>query len=81
MRERLAAAARAAGYELLDPRPALERWLRRFAGAHLRERTAVLGERIGLAPRRVIVGERTSRWGSCSAAKNINLNSWLVMIA
>ena len=35
--------------QLLDPRPALERWLRRFAGAHLRERTAVLGERIGLA--------------------------------
>ena len=67
--------------DLLDPRPALERWLRRFAGAHLRERTDHWSGVTGLVPRRVIVGERTSRWGSCSTSGTISYCYRLVMAA
>lgn len=65
--------------ELLDPRPALERWLRRFAGDELRRRTRHWSDRTGLAPSRVIVGERTSRWGSCSARGTLSYCYRLVM--
>ena len=65
--------------DLLDPRRALERWLRRTAGDHLRARTDALAEQTALAPRRVIVGERTSRWGSCSTRGTISYCYRLVM--
>jgi len=65
--------------QLLDPRPAVSRWLRRFAGEHLRARTAALAEQTGLRPRRVIVGERISRWGSCSHRGTISYCYRLVM--
>lgn len=65
--------------EMLDLRPVLERWLRRFAACDLRERTNSLGARIGLRPRRLMVGERTSRWGSCSARGTISYCYRLVM--
>ena len=64
---------------LLDPRPEIERWLRRFAGRHLRERTAALGEITGLVPRKVIVGERITRWGSCTSGGTISYCYRLVM--
>lgn len=64
---------------LLDPRPALERWLRRVAGDVLRTRTRVWAERTGLEPLRVIVGERTSRWGSCSCRGTLSFCYRLVM--
>jgi predicted metal-dependent hydrolase len=65
--------------EILDLRPALERWLRGFAGRHLRARTEELGRPRGLVPRRVMVGERTSRWGSCSTRATISYCHRLVM--
>jgi predicted metal-dependent hydrolase len=65
--------------EFLDPRPAIERWLRAFAGRHLRERTQALGRRLGLQPRRILVGERTTRWGSCSGRGTISYCYRLVM--
>ncbi|HOX24854.1 MAG TPA: SprT family zinc-dependent metalloprotease [Candidatus Krumholzibacteria bacterium] len=65
--------------EILDPRPAVERWLRRFAGVHLRTRTADLGDRLQLQPRRVLVGDRTSRWGSCSSRGTLSFCYRLVM--
>jgi predicted metal-dependent hydrolase len=65
--------------EVLDPRPALERWLRGVAGDHLRRRTAAIAERVALHPRRVIVGERISRWGSCSGRGTISYCYRLVM--
>ena len=64
---------------VLDPRPALERWLRDVAGRHLRQRTAAIAERVALHPRRVMVGERTSRWGSCSGRGTISYCYRLVM--
>jgi len=65
--------------EILDPRPALERWLRRLAGARLRERVWEQAAVTGLWPGRVIVGERTSRWGSCSPRGTISLCYRLIM--
>ncbi len=63
----------------LDPRRPLEAWLRRLAGSHLRERVAELAAEHGLRPRRVMVGERTSRWGSCSARGTLSFCYRLVM--
>jgi predicted metal-dependent hydrolase len=65
--------------QILDLRPALERWLRGFAGRYLRTRTEQLGRPRDLVPRRVIVGERTSRWGSCSTRGTISYCYRLVM--
>jgi hypothetical protein len=65
--------------ELLDPRPALERWLRGFAGRHLRARTAALAAWTRLQPARVVVGERTSRWGSCSGRGTLSFCYRLVL--
>ncbi|MEZ4388199.1 MAG: SprT family zinc-dependent metalloprotease [Candidatus Krumholzibacteriia bacterium] len=65
--------------DLLDPRPALERWLRGFAGRELRRRTEDWAARTGLYPARVIVGDRTSRWGSCSSRGTVSLCYRLVM--
>ncbi len=67
--------------ELLDPRPVLARWLRGFATPHLSERTRLLAAEVGLRPRRILVGERTSRWGSCSARGTISYCYRLVMAA
>lgn len=65
--------------EVLDPRPPLERWLRRYAAGHLRERTAALAAATDLVPRRLLIGERTSRWGSCSARGTVSFCYRLVM--
>jgi len=65
--------------ELLDPRPALIRWLRGFAGRELRRRTESWADITGLRPTKVIVGERTSRWGSCSSRGTVSLCYRLVM--
>jgi predicted metal-dependent hydrolase len=65
--------------DILNPRPRLEQWLRRFAKEHLFERVALLAERIGLQPRRIIVGERTTRWGSCSGRGTLSFCYRLVM--
>ena len=65
--------------DLLDPRPALRRWLRRLARARLEDRVAHFAELHGFDPRRVIVGERTSRWGSCSSRGTLSFCDRLIM--
>ncbi len=64
---------------LLDPRPALEKYLRQLARSVLTERVDELAKRIGLRPARIIVGERTSRWGSCSPLGTLSFCYRLVM--
>lgn len=44
------------------------------AKALLKERLAELSKRHGLPCNRVVVKRQKTRWGSCSAKKNINLN-------
>lgn len=65
--------------DLLDPRPSLEAWLRRYAADHLRGRVAVMAARTGLRPSRVVVGERVTRWGSCSHTGTVSFCYRLVM--
>jgi predicted metal-dependent hydrolase len=65
--------------DILDPRPALERWLRRFAAEHLRRRAEELAERTGLRATRIVVGDRVTRWGSCSRTGTISFCYRLVM--
>lgn len=65
--------------DALHPRRVLERWLRRRAGTILRERVDEMAVRIGLRPAKVIVGERKSRWGSCSGQGTLSFCFRLVM--
>ncbi len=65
--------------DVFDVRSVLEKYLRRLARQDLTERTTCWADRIGLFPRKVIVGERTSRWGSCSPTGTLSFCYRLVM--
>ncbi len=65
--------------DVLDVRVPLEKYLRRLARADLPDRVAHWAGVVGHAPRKVIIGERVSRWGSCSARGTISLCFRLVM--
>lgn len=65
--------------DIFDPRPALTKYLRRLARPDLNERVAHWSEVIGRTPTKVIVGERTSRWGSCSRSGTLSFCYRLVM--
>jgi predicted metal-dependent hydrolase len=65
--------------DVFDPRPQLEKYLRRTARADLNDRVARWSEAIGLFPKKVIVGERTTRWGSCSPRGTLSFCYRLVM--
>ena len=65
--------------DVFDIRPLLEKYLRQSARRDLIQRTALWADRLGLFPRKVIVGERTSRWGSCSARGTISYCYRLIM--
>jgi len=53
--------------------------LRQFAGKIVAARAHELAQRLGLRPGRISVRDQSSRWGSCSAHKNISLN-WRLML-
>jgi hypothetical protein len=65
--------------DVFEVRPVLEKFLRGLARRDLTERTARWAHRIGLFPRKVIVGERTSRWGSCSPRGTLSFCFRLIM--
>jgi len=65
--------------DLLDPRPVLRRWLRRLARTELEARVAGFAELHGFDPKKVIVGERRSRWGSCSSRGTLSFCDRIVM--
>jgi len=52
----------------------LQRWLQQHARELLAPRLEVVAQQAGLSFNRVTVRAQKSRWGSCSAQKNINLN-------
>lgn len=64
---------------ILEPRPAIEQYLRGLAREHLPGRTEYWGDRVGRWPKRVIIGERTTRWGSCSPSGTLSFCYRLVM--
>lgn len=65
--------------DLLDPRPTLRRWLRRRAREHLEARVGHFAELHGFDPKRIIVGERRSRWGSCSTSGTLSFCDRLIL--
>lgn len=52
----------------------------RIAKAHLTNRLSVYAERMGVTPSAVKINGAKTRWGSCSAKKNINF-SWRLIMA
>jgi len=66
-------------YDVFDTRPVLEKYLRRVARNDLNTRTAYWAERLDLYPQKIIIGERTSRWGSCSRRGTISYCYRLIM--
>ena len=64
---------------VLEPRDELEKYLRKLARQDLLPRTAFWAERVGEQPSRVIVGERTTRWGSCSRRRTLSYCYRLIM--
>ncbi len=64
---------------ILSPRPVVEQYLRGLAREHLPGRVEYWAQRVGRRPSRVIVGERTTRWGSCSPSGTLSFCYRLVM--
>ena len=59
---------------------AIWRILRKEARDYLPERVAILSDAHGYNISGLKIRRMKTRWGSCTARKSINLNSWLVMI-
>lgn len=55
------------------------RWLRRWAQQEIPRRVAHFAERMGLHPTRLSIRAQRSKWGSCSADGNVNLNMRLML--
>lgn len=65
--------------KIMDPRPDLEKYLRRLARQDLTTRVEQWSPVVGRQPERVIIGERRSRWGSCSRRGTLSFCYRLVM--
>ena len=63
-----------------EVRRAIVAWYRRMAGAHLKERAAVLAGLAGLEQPRVLVSSALARWGSCNSRREVRL-AWRLMKA
>jgi len=64
---------------ILSPRPVVEQYLRGLAREHLPGRIEHWAARVGRRPSRVVIGERTTRWGSCSPSGTLSFCYRLVM--
>lgn len=56
----------------------LRAWQRKFAKAYLSKRTSELSEKHGLKYGRLFVLSQRTKWGGCSAKRNISLNWHLI---
>jgi predicted metal-dependent hydrolase len=65
---------------LAERQRALNRFFKKQAELHLRERAAHFGALMNLPPRKVLLRGQTSRWGSCSSDEVITLN-WKLLAA
>lgn len=63
-----------------DPETAIWRLLQKEALYYLPGRVRKLSELHGYPVNGVKIRKMKTRWGSCTARKSINLNSWLVML-
>lgn len=58
----------------------LENWLRRQARAEIEKHLAVATARLRQSPRRVYVMGQRTKWGNCSAQRNLSFN-WRLILA
>ncbi len=58
----------------------LENWLRRQARAEIEKQLAPITARLRLRPRRVYVMAQRTKWGNCSAGRNLSFN-WRLILA
>ncbi|MEG6584616.1 M48 family metallopeptidase [Dendrosporobacter sp. 1207_IL3150] len=65
--------------ESSNPNSLLKKWYIDQATQLLYERTTHWSKKIGVQPKRVVLKEQKSRWGSCSSLGNINLNWRIIM--
>jgi predicted metal-dependent hydrolase len=63
----------------VDPSRALEAWLRREARSDIRVQMNERIRQIGRRPAKVFVMGQRTKWGGCSASRNISINWRLVM--
>jgi predicted metal-dependent hydrolase len=54
------------------------RWIRRWADEELRRRVEYFAELMRVVPSRITIRAQRSKWGSCNAEGNINLNMRLM---
>ncbi len=64
----------------VNPEAAIWRLLQKQALQYLPERVRELSEKHGFRISGLKIRKMKSRWGSCTARKSINLNSWLMML-
>lgn len=62
------------------PSRGLENWLRKQARAAIAVHLAILSSRIGEQPGRVYVMGQRTKWGNCSARRNLSFN-WRLILA
>ena len=58
----------------------LETWLRKQARTEIQRHLAIVTTRLRQSPRRVLVMDQRTKWGNCSARKNLSFN-WRLILA
>lgn len=64
-----------------DPEAQIVSLSRKLAKTYLPIRVARLGDRMGLKPKAIRVGDQRERWGSCSSRSVLSLNWRLLLLA
>ncbi len=58
----------------------IKAWYKKAAGSVLSDRILFIGNKIGLLPKEIKIGDSKGRWGSCSSSGTIILNFRVLML-